>query len=249
MPVARTFDIPTLVGGVREAQARLETSISRLTDDEVRQPSLLPDWTRGHVLTHIARNAEGGTRMLEAALAGRVGEQYPGGAEGRNAEIEAGAQRTAAELISDVQATASVLNDMFGLMTDEAWGRPVRFLALGEQPAARVVWTRWREVEIHHCDLDIGYGPADWPEQFIDQYLSGELRRLADRLPPGLAVDLQVPGYEGWYGPDTAKPLVLTGTPWGAYAWLVGRNSLARKGLSATYDGEPSDLIQLPMWA
>jgi maleylpyruvate isomerase len=29
---------------------------------DVRAPSLLPGWTRGHVLSHIARNADGITR-------------------------------------------------------------------------------------------------------------------------------------------------------------------------------------------
>jgi hypothetical protein len=53
---------------VEEAAKELSTAtdslvdgIGRLTDADARGPSLLPGWTRGHVLTHLARNADGGT--------------------------------------------------------------------------------------------------------------------------------------------------------------------------------------------
>ena len=40
-------------------------------------------------------------------------------------------------------------------------------LATGsEMPAAQVMWSRLREVEIHHVDIGAGYGPSDWPEAF-----------------------------------------------------------------------------------
>jgi hypothetical protein len=40
------------------ATARLYDTIGWLTDADVRQASLLPGWTRGHVLTHVARGGE-----------------------------------------------------------------------------------------------------------------------------------------------------------------------------------------------
>lgn len=257
--MARTFDTQALIAGTRGAQARLEAALAKIEASTAApgdpsgsllcSPSILPGWTRAHVLTHLARNAEAGTRMLEAALNGRVAEQYPGGTTARTAEIEAGTGRPAAEIVEDVRATAKVLDDMLDLMTPQAWQQPVRFLAIGEQPAARVVWSRWREVEIHHSDLDIGYRAADWPAEFLAEYLDGELRRLPSRLPAGLSVELRVEGHEGVYGPGEAKPLILRGERWAVYAWLVGRTSLAREGLRGEYGGEPSDLIQLPAWA
>jgi maleylpyruvate isomerase len=51
---------------LRSATDHLLTDIDGLPDRAAREPSLLPGWTRGHVLTHIARNAEGGTRLLNA---------------------------------------------------------------------------------------------------------------------------------------------------------------------------------------
>jgi len=52
--------------GLRTSTAALLHGIvaERWTDADVRAPSLLPGWTRGHVLSHIARNADGITRTL-----------------------------------------------------------------------------------------------------------------------------------------------------------------------------------------
>ena len=45
----------------RRGRRRLRpcAAVRGLTDDAARAPSRLPGWTRGHVLTHLARNAEG----------------------------------------------------------------------------------------------------------------------------------------------------------------------------------------------
>ena len=40
------------------ATARYLEALTELSDDDVRAPSLLPGWTRGHVITHVARNAD-----------------------------------------------------------------------------------------------------------------------------------------------------------------------------------------------
>ena len=70
--------------GAAGAHHRVATSLADLTDDQVLLPSLLPGWTIGHVVTHIARNAEGQQRMLEAEekknedkkKLGKVAEKY-----------------------------------------------------------------------------------------------------------------------------------------------------------------------------
>ncbi|MFD0327451.1 maleylpyruvate isomerase N-terminal domain-containing protein [Streptacidiphilus monticola] len=63
--------------------------MERLTDSEVREPSLLPEWTRAHVLTHIARAADSRTRLLTAARTGAQLPQYLSEEE-RSRQIEAG---------------------------------------------------------------------------------------------------------------------------------------------------------------
>jgi maleylpyruvate isomerase len=54
----------------RTAHTRLRATAERITDEQVRSPSRLPGWTIGHVLTHVARNADGHARRLAAALRG-----------------------------------------------------------------------------------------------------------------------------------------------------------------------------------
>ena len=54
-------------------------TVAKLTDEDVLSPTRLPEWTVGHVLTHLARNADGHTRRLEAALRGEDVARYPGG--------------------------------------------------------------------------------------------------------------------------------------------------------------------------
>jgi maleylpyruvate isomerase len=41
---------------------------------------------------------------------------------------------------------------------------------------------RWREVEIHHVDLGLGYDAADWPDGYVDRELAISLRLMPERL-------------------------------------------------------------------
>ena len=56
-----------------------------------RRPSLLPGWSVGHVLTHLARNGDSVVWRLEGAALGELRDQYPGGLEQRREDIDAGA--------------------------------------------------------------------------------------------------------------------------------------------------------------
>ena len=114
------------VEGAAEAHQRLLAALHPvdgigLTDEMVTRPSRLPAWTVGHVLAHIAQNADGFTRMFDAAEIGEVGEQYPGGLAQRNADIESCADRGAAEHV------AAVRDSIYRL--EGAWNR------------ARTAWT------------------------------------------------------------------------------------------------------------
>jgi maleylpyruvate isomerase len=136
-------------------------------------PSLLPGWTRGHVLTHVARNADSFVRVLEAARRGESVAQYAGGIDGRNADIEAGAPRGWDELVADVRTSAARLDEVFAgqprwdLSSTSTSGDPV--------PHTEIPFRRLREVVVHHADLgDDGYTAADWPPDYVRQ----DLRRM-----------------------------------------------------------------------
>ena len=87
-PLAQTLEM------LAESTASLVASAGLLTDEQARGPSLLPGWTRGHLLTHVARNAEGGTRLLGWARTGVPSYEYRS-VTARAAAIEEGAGRRA----------------------------------------------------------------------------------------------------------------------------------------------------------
>jgi maleylpyruvate isomerase len=90
-----TTDPLALVEDIRTATNRLITSASALDDPGVTGASVLPGWTRGHVLTHISRNADGATNLLTWARTGVPTPQYAS-LDQRARDIEAGAGRRAA---------------------------------------------------------------------------------------------------------------------------------------------------------
>jgi maleylpyruvate isomerase len=106
--------------------------------------------------------------MLLAAMHGEIAEQYPGGDERRESEIQAGAARHARQILSDVHTAVDQVEDVSpdaGRRTPDAWSRPTA-ARIGPRPAWMSVWARWRETEIHHVDLDSGYTHTHWPAEF-----------------------------------------------------------------------------------
>lgn len=172
------------IEGIRQADARLLETIRGLDDDAVRRPSRLPGWTVAHVLTHIARNGDSVVRRLEGCLRGEIVDQYEDGAEGRADEIDAGASRLAAELIADVVATNEAVQTAIAAMPPDGWGRLSRRAGGALTPAAKMMFARWREVEVHHVDLGLGYEPDNWPEDLARQWLADLLPTLPNRCPP-----------------------------------------------------------------
>ncbi|HVT65483.1 MAG TPA: maleylpyruvate isomerase family mycothiol-dependent enzyme [Mycobacteriales bacterium] len=170
------------IAGALAAQRRLLDDIAGLTDDQARSPSLLPDWSVGHVLTHIARNGDSFVRMMGAAIEGQVVTQYDGGHERRAADIEAGSGRSAADLIADVAASASRVEDVWSRMTETAWAGHGMTGNGDAWPCEAMPYHRWREVIIHHVDLGLGYTTDDWPEDYVERELAVSLRLLRDRL-------------------------------------------------------------------
>lgn len=182
---------------------RLLATVAAVDDQVVRRPSLLPGWTIGHVLTHLARNADGHARRLAAALRGEDLPRYPGGREQRASDIDAGAGRSAAALAEDVAASARELERVWQECESAGWPN-AGFLGADEWPVTASPLRRRREVEIHHADLGMGYSPADWP----DDYVAWELRESLAGL-PGRLRD----------GGDARRFL----------AWLIGRSPLPEK--------------------
>ena len=67
---------PQLVELLDSGTRRLVRSVDAMTDDQWRQPSLLPGWTRAHVVAHLTLNAEGLSGALEGVHEGRPVPMY-----------------------------------------------------------------------------------------------------------------------------------------------------------------------------
>lgn len=240
---------PTLAArltGVEEATARLLATAATLTDDEARAPSPLPGWTRGHVLAHVARNADGLVNLLRWARTGVETPMYPS-REARDADIEAGARRPAAELAADVRDSAAAFAAAAAGLPDEAWSATVRN-PRGEFPARVALDLRRSEVEVHHVDLAAGYGPVDWPDDFVADHLARVAATFQGRRDvPSCLLTPEDAGEPLWIGPaGPAGPggaaVLVAGPPRDLLAWLLGRG--AGEAL-ATRGGAPP---ALPAW-
>ena len=167
---------------IDHATQRLIGTAREIAEPDLRQPSLLPGWTRGHVLAHLARGADAMRHLLVGA---RSGEDRPACAseQERADAIEHAAGLSTKELAADVADSAMALRTISRQLPDDAWRFPVRLRDSGPFPAAQLLTVRLVEVELHHCDLGTGYGPADWPAAFADMELAEPMRSLReDRL-------------------------------------------------------------------
>jgi maleylpyruvate isomerase len=178
------------------ATQRLLDAARIITEPDLRAPSLLPGWTRAHVLTHVARNAD----AMRTVLAGvRTGQDRPGyaSAEAREAGIEQGAGRRARELTADLADSAMALRTVARQLPDDGWQVPVRMVGPGPCfLAAELLTRRLVEVELHHCDLGAGYGPAGWPAAFAAMELGEPMRTWRqDRLSRPAAAGPRTAGF------------------------------------------------------
>ena len=156
---------------------RLLVAAARLNEDELRAPSRLPDWSRAHVLAHLARNADSHTWLFEGAKIGESRRQYPETGM-RERDIETGSALDRDGLLSDVTRSCRDLEAAWGSLDDDRW----EFLAAvnpGPRTMAEILFRRLREVEVHLVDLDASYEASDWPEAYVE----GELRRALHKLP------------------------------------------------------------------
>jgi len=172
---------------VGDAQERFLDVIGRLDDAEVRRPSLLPGWTVAHVMAHVACNADSHRRRAEAAARGHVIDQYPGGFDGRVAEIERAAARARAEIVDDVVTSAERMQAAWRHAPDDAWDVVSRDVSGRERPLRGLPARRWQELEVHVVDLDAGVSHRDWPADFVGVWLPALRATVDPRLPTGAA--------------------------------------------------------------
>jgi maleylpyruvate isomerase len=220
---------------VAEATERLAGSVAALRDPEARAASGIPPWTRGHVVTHVARAADSYRRLLGGAVSGEPVPQYPSMAW-RAEQIEQGAHRPVAELVADLRQASDRFAATLRALPAPAWRARVRMRPGELREPAALPLIRLRELEVHHVDLATGYRFADIEpvvaEWIVDDILM-ELRRR-DPVPPLrlVATDTGLVRELGRGGPRVRGPQPEL------LAWLSGRSD--GSALSGSPDPAPS---------
>jgi maleylpyruvate isomerase len=167
---------------IDDATQRLLGTARVIAEPDLRAPALLPGWTRAHVLAHVARSADAMRNLLIGARSGQDRPAYVS-QQAREADIEHGATLAAKELMADLASSAMAFRTITRQLPDDAWQYQVRILDSARFPAAQLLTRRLVEVELHHCDLGTGYGPADWPAAFATMELAEPMRsQRQDRL-------------------------------------------------------------------
>jgi maleylpyruvate isomerase len=164
-----------LVQAIDVATQRLLHTVEGFTDDDISRPSSLPGWSRGHLLTHVAQSADAMRKLLVWARTGRPIPAYAS-QEARDAAIEAGAGRSASTLLAELTQSAKRFRIEVAALPEPAWQRHVWVLGGAEFPAAQVLDRRLVEIELHHTDLDAGYGPDQWLNAFAQLPLPDPMR-------------------------------------------------------------------------
>nr|WP_055502920.1 maleylpyruvate isomerase family mycothiol-dependent enzyme [Nonomuraea pusilla] len=211
-------DLATALGWVDTGTRLCASAIAGLSEEEYGAASALPGWTRGHVVAHLAANAEAIGNLVRWA---RTGEETPmyASPEARAAGIERGALLGADELNRWFTESASALAAAMAALPEEAWRAEVVTAQGRAVPASETPWMRAREVMVHAVDLAVGLTFADLPDRFLRELREDiRARRGHDAVPD------------------------VTGSLADVTAWLAGRPA---DGVTSAGGGLPPTL---PPW-
>ena len=206
---------------------RLVATAASFRNDAVLAPSLCEGWSRGHVLAHVARNADGLVRVCDVALTGVADTMYDDAAA-RDADIERGARRSAHDHAVDLRDTAARLAERLESVRPEHHQVRVERTPGGFPiPVGLVPFMRLREVVVHHVDLDAGYTFASAPAEVVSLLLRDAVNRLAHHeAAPPLRVrttegdEYDVAAGANWTG-NAGDPTLVTGAAPDVLLWLA----------------------------
>ncbi|MET8797401.1 maleylpyruvate isomerase family mycothiol-dependent enzyme [Nocardia sp. NPDC004568] len=161
------------------------TQVALLDDESMSAPSLLPGWTRKHLVTHVAANADALGNLVHWA---RTGERRPmySSPDQRNADIESGAALAADELTTWLNEAVRKLSVAMEALSEDDWHNEVVTAQGRTVPATEIPWLRAREVCVHAVDLGTGTTFADLPDEFLFALVTDiRGKRGLDEIPSG----------------------------------------------------------------
>lgn len=207
---------------LREARAAWDEELTELDDVALAGPSLLPGWTRQHVLVHVAHNAVAIANLLHWAQTGVETPMYAS-PERRDADIAEGAALPGREALGLFRRTDTDLQQAIDTTTDLQWRALVRTRQGLEVEAATVIWMRARELWVHLVDLNTGKGFETLPDGVLRRVLRNVLSSWRSR---DEGLDIVVRTDEGDLYPVNSSEhgdTVVTGTLAAVTCWATGR--------------------------
>lgn len=169
-PVGRSAVSRTGADGRRWMQqgtALFLEALHGMTETDYDGASLLPDWSRRHLVAHVAANGDALGNLVHWAASGEVTPMYAS-SEDRAAQIERGGTMTAVELSHWAEESATWLEKAMSWLTRSQWQAEVETVQGRTICASEIPWLRAREVLVHVVDLDRGITFADLPRDFLD---------------------------------------------------------------------------------
>lgn len=210
---------------VRHGTAFWSRKVNELADEELDGPSLLPGWTRRHLIAHVGYNARALTRLVQWANTGVETPMYAS-PEARNEEIAYGATLPP-HALRHLDEHASVSLDVEWRDTpEEAWHHEVRTAQGRMVPLTETVWMRTREVWLHAVDLDNGARISDIPRQVLARMLGDITGAWAAKgADPGLRIQVSDAPELGEIGAGAGQETatIVRGTLPAVAQWASGR--------------------------
>ncbi|TLM74046.1 maleylpyruvate isomerase family mycothiol-dependent enzyme [Pseudarthrobacter sp. NamB4] len=237
-----------LLAGLHKAAADVTSDAATFSDEDVRAPSALPGWTRGHVLAHLTGISNAMARQLEYAARGEAVELYDGGMDGRNKAIDLAAGHDAATHLADLNKAVLRALKAFDVLpgvkdssaNQTGWWAPITYRGGVVLDGGLALW---RELVIHNADLLTGRGPETWSRPFCEHLFDF----LAARVQPDDKLVLQPLGLPPVSIGTGNRSTVISGMITDIAAWLAGREpTLGSLRASAAADG--ADLPALLPW-
>jgi len=224
---------------VRRGTEHFAEALAELYDADLDGDSLLPGWSRRHVVAHVGYNALAIARLVDWATTGVETRMYES-PDARDSEIAHGAALSAKELRRLFEHSAAELERAWRGLPEKNWTKQVKTSSGRMVPATETVWMRTREVWIHAVDLDDGASFDDIPAEVLEHILTDVTDAWKARDDQGGLRLEATDGTKPVFGDLAADAEVVSGSLADLAAWATGRG----------VDGVTSstELTDAPVW-
>ncbi|GIG26943.1 maleylpyruvate isomerase [Cellulomonas denverensis] len=236
----------TTLSWARRGTAYFARQLNTLTDAELDQPSLLPGWSRRHLIAHVGYNARALARLAEWARTGIEHPMYTGRQQ-RDREIAFGSTLPSRALRFLFLHSEVHLNVEWRDLRGAEWEQEVRTVQGRAVPVQETAWMRTREVWVHAVDLDAGGSYLDFPPEVLDALL-GDVIAAWDRREEAVSLVLDPTDRVHRVTVGDAGGPVIRGRTADLVRWLTGRGARRLTLAGGTEVLDRADLPALPRW-